>query len=159
MMRLSQAAKKLNVGTITIIEILSSKGHRIDNNPNAKLSFDLLEVLSKELHAPNLLGEMDSPSFNNPSSTIENVRSNDDDDDEILYFRDEPEVAAEPEKIKIEHSLQGTTILGKIDLSGKSGNKILPIDEKPSDAIIEEKIVIKEEPKIEAIKVEPLQKL
>ena len=58
MMRLSQAAKKLNVGTITIIEILSSKGHRIDNNPNAKLSFDLLEVLSKELHSPELLGDM-----------------------------------------------------------------------------------------------------
>ncbi len=137
MMRLSQAAKKLNVGTITIIEILSSKGHRIDNNPNAKLSFDLLEVLSKELQAPELLGEMGGGSSS--GSSTENSSSSRS-SDEILYFREEPE---EPEVIKIERNLQGPTILGKIDLNSKGPAKIVPIDAVPE--------VIKEEPKIEPI--------
>ena len=152
MMRLSQAAKKLNVGTITIIEILSSKGHRIDNNPNAKLSFDHLEVLSKELNSTVLLGEMGiSPSQS--SSVAEKAASND--DDEILYFREEPAAkSAEPEKIKIEHNLQGPVILGKIDLSGKGGGKIMPIEEKLPEP--EPIPVVKEEVKIEPVIIEPI---
>ena len=141
MMRLSQAAKKLNVGTITIIEILSSKGHRIDNNPNAKLSFDLLEVLSKELHAPELLSEMGGGSTSvSPSESSSPAKSS----EEILYFREEPE---EPEIIKIEHNLQGPKVLGKIDLNSKGPAKIVPIDFEPE--------AIKEEPKVE-IKPEPV---
>lgn len=135
MMRLSQAGRKLNVGIQTVVEILGSKGHRIENNPNAKLSFDQLEILSKELKAPELLSDMlgaDKPA----DAKVENTRLQSDD---ILYFREEPEVL--PEKIKIEHNLNGPKILGKIDLSGKSGNKILPIDEsfeKPAPAVIKE---------------------
>lgn len=141
MMRLSQAAKKLNVGTITIIEILSSKGHRIDNNPNAKLSFDLLEVLSKELHAPELLREMGGGSTSvSPSESSSPAKTS----DEILYFREEPE---EPEIIKIEHNLQGPKVLGKIDLNSKGPAKIVPIDFEPEE--------IKEEPKVET-KPEPV---
>ncbi|OYU67061.1 MAG: translation initiation factor IF-2 [Cytophagaceae bacterium BCCC1] len=141
MMRLSQAAKKLNVGTITIIEILSSKGHRIDNNPNAKLSFDLLEVLSKELHAPELLKEMGGGSTSvSPSESSSPAKTS----DEILYFREEPE---EPEIIKIEHNLQGPKVLGKIDLNSKGPAKIVPIDFEPE--------AIKEEPKVET-KPEPV---
>lgn len=147
MMRLSQAAKKLNVGTITIIEILSSKGHRIDNNPNAKLSFDLLEVLSKELHAPELLGEMGGGSnslFASDSSQASNSS------DEILYFREEP---TEPEMVKIEHNLQGPTILGKIDLNSKGPAKIIPVDAIPAPEPIKEEP--KPEPKPEPI-IEPV---
>jgi translation initiation factor IF-2 len=140
MMRLSQAAKKLNVGTITIIEILSSKGHRIDNNPNAKLSFDLLEVLSKELHSPELLGDMGGVSTSGSSAeTSSPTQSN----DEILYFREEP---VEPEIIKIEHNLQGPKVLGKIDLNSKGPAKIVPIDAIP-------------EVKQEAPKLEPIPEL
>jgi translation initiation factor IF-2 len=140
MMRLSQAAKKLNVGTITIIEILSSKGHRIDNNPNAKLSFDLLEVLSKELHSPELLGDMGGVSTSGSSAeTSSPTQSN----DEILYFREEP---VEPEIIKIEHNLQGPKVLGKIDLNSKGPAKIVPTDAIP-------------EVKQEAPKLEPIPKL
>jgi translation initiation factor IF-2 len=143
MMRLSQAAKKLNVGTITIIEILSSKGHRIDNNPNAKLSFDLLEVLSKELHAPELLGEMGGGSNSLFASDLSHASNS---SDEILYFREEP---AEPEMVKIEHNLQGTTILGKIDLNSKGPAKIIPVEASPAPE------PIKEQPKPEPI-IEPI---
>jgi translation initiation factor IF-2 len=149
MMRLSQAAKKLNVGTITIIEILSSKGHRIDNNPNAKLSFDQLEVLSKELHVPELLGEMGGgsvlPSTTDSSSV---TRSN----DEILYFREEP---AEPEIIKIEHNLQGPKVLGKIDLNSKGPAKIIPVEPESIKELpkVEIKPIIEEKPVVETPKV------
>ncbi len=139
MMRLSQAAKKLNVGTITVIEILSSKGHRIDNNPNAKLSFDQLEVLSKELNAPELLGD----DFGSKAVETEKVQLPSEDTD-IRYFREEP---AQPEKIKIEHNLQGPTILGKIDLESKSAPVIVPVEETPAPPVVE--IVEKEAPVLE----------
>lgn len=48
MMRLSQVARKLNVGTSTIIDHLSAKGYEIDNNPNAKITMDMYSILSKE---------------------------------------------------------------------------------------------------------------
>ncbi|HET9052559.1 MAG TPA: translation initiation factor IF-2, partial [Cyclobacteriaceae bacterium] len=46
--RLSQAARKLNVGKDTILEFLSKKGHEVENNPNAKLTADQFALLSKE---------------------------------------------------------------------------------------------------------------
>ena len=48
MMRLSQVARNLNVGTSTIIDHLSAKGYEIDNNPNAKITMDMYSILSKE---------------------------------------------------------------------------------------------------------------
>lgn len=151
MMRLSQAAKKLNVGTITVIEILSSKGHRIDNNPNAKLTYDLLEVLSKELNAPELLGdEFGAKAVETEKSHVHS------DDNEIRYFREEP---AQPEIIKIEHNLQGPTVLGKIDLDSKKAPVIVPIEETPPPAppVVEEVKVVEEVvevPVIEPVKEE-----
>ncbi len=47
MMRLRLAASKLNIGTATIIEKLESKGLQVDNNPNAKLSYEHLQFLAK----------------------------------------------------------------------------------------------------------------
>jgi translation initiation factor IF-2 len=124
MMRLSQAAKKLNVGTGSIIEILGSKGHKIDSNPNAKLSANQLEILSIELRAPEFFAE-----FNNPNSGESPVVQTDSrKSDDILFFRDEPE--PEPEKIKMSNTLEGPKVLGKIDLSSKSKPTIVPIAEE-----------------------------
>lgn len=46
--RLNKAAKEFNVGISTIIDFLSSKGVKVDNNPNAKLDEDAYAILSKE---------------------------------------------------------------------------------------------------------------
>ncbi len=46
--RLSKAAREFNVGTNTIVEFLSRKGHQIDPNPNTKLSPDMYIMLVKE---------------------------------------------------------------------------------------------------------------
>jgi len=46
--RLSKAAKEFNVGTATIVEFLSKKGHTIDPNPNTRLSPEAYELVRKE---------------------------------------------------------------------------------------------------------------
>ena len=46
--RLSKAAREFNVGTSTIVEFLSKKGHQIDPNPNTKLSPEMYTMLVKE---------------------------------------------------------------------------------------------------------------
>ena len=48
-MRLGQIARKLNVGTTTIIQLLEKNGHVIENNPNSKVTNDLFVLLEKEL--------------------------------------------------------------------------------------------------------------
>ncbi len=47
-MRLSQIARKLNVGTETIITYLQSKGIEIGGSPNTKIASDQLTLLTKE---------------------------------------------------------------------------------------------------------------
>ncbi len=48
MMRLSQVARKLNVGTSTIADHLAVKGFKIDNKPNTKITMEQFEMLSRE---------------------------------------------------------------------------------------------------------------
>src|SRR5690606_11652037 len=51
LIRLSQAARKLNVGHNTILDFLDEKGFKVENNPNAKLTPDQFALLSKEFAA------------------------------------------------------------------------------------------------------------
>jgi len=54
-MRLSLVAKQINVGTSTILQFLSARGHKVDNNPNAKLNFEQLTLLANEFGVKQLL--------------------------------------------------------------------------------------------------------
>ena len=123
-MRLSLAAKKLNVGLVTIVEKLAVKGIRIENNPNAKLNAEQLGILSKEYNNIAFFDDGAAPKF------IEDSKSSSGNSD-ILYFRQQPKadekkvepiiekVPTEPEVIRAESKLQGVTVLGKIDLDKK----------------------------------------
>ena len=51
MMRLSQAARKLNVGSSTIVDFLSEKGFEVGSSPNAKISGEQYAMLAKEFAA------------------------------------------------------------------------------------------------------------
>lgn len=82
-MRLSLAAKKVNRGTTTIVELLSAKGLKVENNPNAKLTNAHLQVLAKEYNAPDLLTLA-------PRPVVEPVVSKPADNDTPLYTRPEP---------------------------------------------------------------------
>ncbi|MDD2200327.1 MAG: translation initiation factor IF-2 N-terminal domain-containing protein, partial [Bacteroidales bacterium] len=46
--RLSKLARELNVGTSTIIDFLHKKGIEIVNNPNTKVPFECIDMLTKE---------------------------------------------------------------------------------------------------------------
>lgn len=48
MMRLSQVARKLNVGRSTIVDFLSDKGFEVDSSPNSKISGEQYTMLAKE---------------------------------------------------------------------------------------------------------------
>ena len=47
-MRLSQVARKLNVGTDTIASFLAQKGFVVDNKPNAKITAEQFNLLAAE---------------------------------------------------------------------------------------------------------------
>lgn len=47
-MRLSQAARKLNVGTTTIVAFLAEKGIEVEKKPHAKITLDQFNMLAKE---------------------------------------------------------------------------------------------------------------
>lgn len=168
-MRLSLAAKKLNVGIVTIVEKLAVKGHRIENNPNAKLNFELLNILSKEYNNNSLLEEVGSPKL------VEVAKAASVGNSEILYFRQqakiedkkdvEPTQPAEPEVIRAESKNQGLTILGKIDLDKKPtpppalvSTKIdvveivkVPVVEPTKLETVEKIVEVKVEPKVETV--------
>ena len=46
--RLSKLARELNVGISTLIDEAEKKGIKIENNPNTKLSKEVVQVLEKE---------------------------------------------------------------------------------------------------------------
>ena len=50
-MRLSQVARKLNVGRSTIVDFLSQKGFDVDASPNSKINMEQFSMLSKEFAA------------------------------------------------------------------------------------------------------------
>ena len=51
MMRLSQVARKLNVGRNTMVDFLSTKGHSVDSSPNAKINGEQYDLLAREFAA------------------------------------------------------------------------------------------------------------
>jgi translation initiation factor IF-2 len=61
-MRLSQVARKLNVGRDTIVEFLGEKGMEVDRNPNAKITPEQYTLLAKE-YASSLLDKEEAESL------------------------------------------------------------------------------------------------
>ena len=71
-MRLSQVARKLNVGRNTIIEHLGKKGFEIDSNPNTKITPEQFEILAKEF-AASILEKEEAEGLTIGSRHSENV--------------------------------------------------------------------------------------
>ncbi len=55
--RLKKAATEFNIGLATIVEFLSKKGHKIDNNPNTKLTEEMYQLLLKEFQSEKAVKE------------------------------------------------------------------------------------------------------
>lgn len=148
MMRLSQVARKLNVGLSTITEHLANKGFEVDNKPNAKIPIEQFNMLAKEFASSALdkeeasgltIGNKHSENMIIDSSKKEKQK---DQDEEELFIKglsesqeegadkeDEPKaeskkqekVKEEPEKVS--NRLQGIKVVGKIDLDSLNRKK------------------------------------
>jgi translation initiation factor IF-2 len=173
MMRLSLVAKQIGVGTSTIVQKLSVQGHKVENNPNAKLNFEQLKIVAKEFGANDLLQESSSAA-STPKSTMEDnfVPTKRQDDDYLpLYSRDSGKTQpvakpaepietpkAEPEKISAKSDVQ-FKVVGKVELDAK-GNVIPPkppvVEPKPEPRVETPTVEIPtvEAPRMETPKVE-----
>jgi len=136
-MRLSLVAKQINVGTSTILQFLSAKGHKIDNNPNAKLNFEQLTLLAKEYGANHILessveapkpapapepvAEAPAPAPA-PEPVVEKPAP-------VAEAPKAPEAPAPVVEAPAEEKQVGLKILGKIELD-KKGNPVAPKAEK-----------------------------
>ncbi|MBT30302.1 MAG: translation initiation factor IF-2, partial [Thalassobius sp.] len=174
-MRLSQAARKFNVGIARIAELLESKGFDIDSKPNTKITDEQLSMLEKEFESSmavkreaagltigsshnDIVIKSDKKTTPPPSEEVE-------DEDEILIYdksanaktesdkaekKEEPaqkeEKSSEPDTISAKPA--GLKIIGKIELDDK-GRPVTNKPKKEEPVAKEEPVVQKEEPKKE----------
>ena len=119
--KISKAAKELNVGTQSIIDFLSKNNITVDSNPNTRISDEQYELLKSAFK----------------SDRDQKIKSED-------FFKGRQKekvkpVKAEPvaEEIKSSATIQAPKVLGKIDLSQAGKQKPAPAPQQPK----------KEEPK------------
>jgi translation initiation factor IF-2 len=151
MMRLGQIARKLNVGTATIVESMAKKGFEVENNPNSKISMEQVGMLEKEFKSSALdkeeashlsIGKRHEPISLEPETPKQEKAP---EPAPAPVYKEEPKVAVtmptpspdpepapvappasepEPEKESPEApKLEGIKILGKIDLDKKPAPK------------------------------------
>lgn len=165
MMRLSQVARKLNVGSTTITDFLANKGFEVDSSPNSKITREQYYMLAKEFESSALdkeeasgltIGKKHGENFVIDSDEETESKAKSDEEEEVFIknipAKKEVEAPKEtqkpsPEKTEEEQKedlvkapkLQGIKIVGKIDLSGK---KVQPtVEDKPApEEKVEEKV-------------------
>jgi translation initiation factor IF-2 len=150
------------VGTSTILQFLSAKGHKVDSNPNAKLNFEQLTLVAKEYGANHILESTEAPKKVEEEVVV--VAAPREEKPAPVVVEAPAPVVAEvpvPEPVKevvaeapapkeepvVEEKQVGLKVLGKIDLD-KKGNPVAP---KPVAKPAAE--VKAEEPVVEAPKV------
>ncbi len=150
MMRLGQIARKLNVGTATIVESMAKKGFEVENNPNSKISMEQVAMLEKEFKSSALdkeeashlsIGKRHEPISLEPEAPKQEKAP---EPTPAPVHKEEPKPAVipstptpeastptpvpepeqEPEKVSSDPpKLEGIKILGKIDLDKKPAIK------------------------------------
>ena len=165
--RLSQAARKLNVGKDTILEFLSKKGHEVENNPNAKLTPEQFALLSKE-YASSATEKLEASGLTigtkhveNPAVEAEKEAKRQAEEEAGLLIKnlvakeqpkkEKEKVEQKPEKVETERPvLDGIKVLGKIDLDKKEPAKKKKETPEPEEKpVVEKKPPVVEEPKVE----------
>lgn len=131
-MRLSQLARKLNVGISTIVEFLHGKGFDIEEKPNTKVTDDQIALLNKEFAS--------SVETKQAAEEVEIKKV------QNIDIEEQPKkVESKPEAIS--HKLEGPKVLGKVDLSPKPTPKPEvkpePKKEEPKPAPVVEKALEK----------------
>ena len=84
--RLNKAAKELNVGIPTLVEYLAKKGHKVDANPNARLTAEQYALLETAFQAERQVKEnADRIEINTGSSVVIEASNNSSNDDSSDY--------------------------------------------------------------------------
>ena len=157
-MRLSQIARKFNIGRNTIVDFLSEKGFETDRSPNAKIPSDQYELVAREFASSALDKEEASGltiGVKQENLVIDNAgtktsRAADPVDDDELFIRGltqekrrEPTPAPEKEKQKpvaipekpVETNPEPTPA-AEVSATEASAAEVLPVEEKsPPDAL------------------------
>ena len=153
MHRLSQVARKLNVGSTTILDFLKVKGHEVDSSPNSKITDEQFELLSKE-YASSVIDKEEASSLTIGSKHSEDlvikesstsVEKSAKEDDHILITDNvikapQEEASKKADELISKPKLEGTKVIGKIDLeTNKLGaKKIKKIAEVKETTPVEE---------------------
>ncbi|MEM7297530.1 MAG: translation initiation factor IF-2, partial [Bacteroidota bacterium] len=157
--RLSQVARKLNVGKNTILEFLKEKGYEVDSNPNSKIPQDQYDMLARKF-AESAHDKEEASELTIGGKTDDMVIKADkvvhekSEDERILIKDNVGASEAEPEKISAKKKLDGPKVLGKIDLNKKKEEpkeEVVEPKETPEEQVAEVK---EEAPKKEAAKEE-----
>ncbi len=167
LIRLSQAARKLNVGHNTILDFLHKKGFEVENNPNAKLTPEHITLLSKEfassatekLEASGLSIGTKHVDLKVAEPEIEVAKKRLDEEESIMIknLGSSPKVKEEPKPEKVvpeKAKLEGIKVLGKIELEKKPAAKVAAetkTEEKAEPEKKTEKAKNVEETKVEEI--------
>jgi translation initiation factor IF-2 len=172
LIRLSQAARKLNVGHNTILDFLMKKGFEVENNPNAKLTPEQIALLSKEF-ASSATEKLEASGLSigvkhvdAHIETEKEAKKRIDDDETSIMIKNlgskDLKVKEEAKLEKVEREkpkLEGIKVLGKIELEKKPAAKeeveVVP-DKKSAEVVAE--VSKKDEPKKEEPHVEVPQK-
>jgi len=165
MHRLSQVARKLNVGSTTILDFLKAKGHEVDSSPNSKITDEQFELLSKEYassvidkeeassltigskHSEDLVIKESSPSVENSAKEEDHVLITDN-----VIKAPQEEAPKKADELISKPKLEGTKVIGKIDLeANKRGAKKIEKEEEiketlPVEEAQEPEGVVKPEP-------------
>lgn len=175
LIRLSQAARKLNVGHNTILDFLTKKGFEVENNPNAKLTPEQIALLSKEF-ASSATEKLEASGLSIGVKHVdtqfetekETAKKRVEDEESSIMIKNlgskDLKVKEEAKFEKVEREkpkLEGIKVLGKIELEKKPAAKEEAPEPKvekqspePVAEISKKEEPKKEEPKIEIPKVE-----
>jgi translation initiation factor IF-2 len=130
--RLSKVAKELNVSVSTIRDFLKSKGHIIENNPMAKLSDELYELLSNEYQSEKAAKEEAKQVTTSTRAKKESITLDDEikketrkiDEDDVIIIKNITNVSPVIEKERAqESSKKETTPSKKEEESAKPKNE------------------------------------
>ncbi|MEI6766511.1 MAG: translation initiation factor IF-2 [Bacteroidota bacterium] len=148
--RLSKVASEFNVAVSTILEFLNKKGHKIDSNPNTKITGDVYDILVKEYHSEKQVKEVskkiDIGIVRHESVTVEKPRDKekdtDVDDDRELLIKNVPPANYAKEKDPDAKAIEKPT--------PKAAEPVaeLPVEEV-KEKKVKEKVKEVEEPSVE----------
>ena len=116
--RLIKVSREFNVGVSTIVEFLGKKGHKIDSDPNTKLSDELVDLLEKEYQGESAGKAIKTPAKPVKAQVVEEDEDNDESDDDF----DDDEIVA-PQKTHI-----NVKVIGTIDIDAHKKPKTVKKD-------------------------------